>query len=92
MVVVPTVTVLAVIKARLIGATKGHQLLKKKSDALTMQFRQILKRIVETKELMGETMKQAAFALTEAKYAAGDNIKHTVFENVASATIKVRNR
>lgn len=89
LVVVPTVTVLAVIKARLIGATKGHQLLKKKSDALTMQFRQILKRIVETKELMGETMKQAAFALTEAKYAAGDNIKHTVFENVSSATIKV---
>eukprot|EP00243_Klebsormidium_subtile_P008031 TRINITY_DN3684_c0_g1_i1.p1 TRINITY_DN3684_c0_g1~~TRINITY_DN3684_c0_g1_i1.p1 ORF type:complete len:257 (-),score=62.30 TRINITY_DN3684_c0_g1_i1:215-985(-) len=92
LVVVPTVTVLAVIKARLIGATKGHQLLKKKSDALTMQFRQILKRIVETKEMMGETMKQAAFALTEAKYAAGDNIKHTVFENVSSATIKVRSK
>ena len=29
-VVVPTVTVLAVMKARLTGATKGHALLKKK--------------------------------------------------------------
>lgn len=39
--VVPTVTVLAIIKARLIGATKGHALLKKKADALNMRFRQV---------------------------------------------------
>ncbi|BFI30053.1 V-type H+-transporting ATPase subunit D [Marchantia polymorpha subsp. ruderalis] len=88
--VVPTVTVLGVIKTRLIGATKGHQLLKKKSDALTMQFRQILKRIVQTKESMGDIMKASAFSLTEAKYAAGDNIKYIVFENVDAASVKVR--
>eukprot|EP00245_Coleochaete_scutata_P017003 TRINITY_DN8136_c0_g2_i1.p1 TRINITY_DN8136_c0_g2~~TRINITY_DN8136_c0_g2_i1.p1 ORF type:complete len:252 (-),score=58.25 TRINITY_DN8136_c0_g2_i1:788-1543(-) len=88
--VVPTVTVLTVVKARLVGATKGHQLLKKKSDALTMQFRQILKKIVMTKQAMGEMMKASAFALTEAKYAAGENIKHIVFENVDQATLKVR--
>ncbi|GBG89089.1 hypothetical protein CBR_g48799 [Chara braunii] len=90
--VVPTVTVLAVIKARLIGATKGHQLLKKKSDALTMQFRSILKKIVQTKEQMGETMRASAFALTEAKYSAGENIKHVVFENVDQAVLKVRTK
>lgn len=88
--VVPTVTVLTVIKARLVGATKGHQLLKKKSDALSMQFRQILKKIVNTKETMGEVMKAAAFALTEAKYAAGDNVKHVVFENVDQAIVRVK--
>eukprot|EP00249_Psilotum_nudum_P009316 c21850_g1_i1 orf=195-1001(+) len=88
--VVPTVTVLGVVKARLVGATKGHQLLKKKSDALTVQFRHILKRIVEAKESMGETMKSSAFALTEAKYVAGENIKHIVLENVVTATINVR--
>lgn len=38
---VPTVTVLAVMKARLVGATKGHALLKKKADALNMRFRQV---------------------------------------------------
>ena len=90
MTVVPTVTVLTSIKARLVGATKGHQLLKKKSDALSMQFRQILKKIVQTKESMGDVMKTSAFALTEAKYSAGDNIKHVVFENVGLASIKVR--
>ena len=38
----PTVTMLAVMKARLTGATKGHALLKKKADALTMRFRSAL--------------------------------------------------
>lgn len=36
-VVVPTVTVLAMMKARLTGAVKGHALLKKKADALTLR-------------------------------------------------------
>ncbi|XP_077233229.1 vacuolar ATP synthase subunit D (VATD) / V-ATPase D subunit / vacuolar proton pump D subunit (VATPD) [Tasmannia lanceolata] len=90
--VVPTVTVLGVVKARLVGATRGHALLKKKSDALTVQFRQILKNIVSTKESMGTIMKTSSFALTEAKYVAGESIKHIVLENVQSASLKVRSR
>lgn len=38
---------LTLMKARLKGAQKGHSLLKKKSDALTMRFRKILKKIIE---------------------------------------------
>ena len=34
-------------KLRLKGAQKGHSLLKKKADALTLRFRQILKKIIE---------------------------------------------
>ena len=34
-------------KARLKGAQKGHSLLKKKADALTMRFRLILGKIIE---------------------------------------------
>ncbi|KAL7095211.1 hypothetical protein ACP275_10G009900 [Erythranthe tilingii] len=90
--VVPTVTMLGVMKARLVGATRGHALLKKKSDALTVQFRQILKKIVSTKESMGDVMKTSSFALTEAKYVAGENIKHIVRENVQTAALKVRSR
>lgn len=90
--VVPTVTVLGVIKARLVGATRGHALLKKKSDALTVQFRSILKKIVSTKESMGDVMKTSSFSLTEAKYVAGENIKHIVLENVQNATLKVRSQ
>ena len=81
-VVVPTVTVLAVIKNRLGGAKKGHQLLKKKADALNMRFRQILRRILETKEKMGVSLRESNFALTEAKYTAGDSVKHTIVDSV----------
>ncbi|KAL3754775.1 hypothetical protein ACJRO7_001955 [Eucalyptus globulus] len=90
--VVPTVTMLGIMKARLVGATRGHALLKKKSDALTVQFRQILKKIVSTKESMGDIMKASSFALTEAKYVAGENVKHVVLENVQNASLKVRSR
>ncbi|KAI4325167.1 hypothetical protein MLD38_030587 [Melastoma candidum] len=83
---------LGIMKARLVGATRGHALLKKKSDALTVQFRQILKNIVSTKESMGDIMKASSFALTEAKYVAGENIKHIVLENVQNASLKVRSR
>ena len=34
-------------KMRLKGAQKGHSLLKKKADALTLRFRQILGKIIE---------------------------------------------
>mmetsp|Transcript_40661 Transcript_40661/g.100480 ORF Transcript_40661/g.100480 Transcript_40661/m.100480 type:complete len:271 (-) Transcript_40661:126-938(-) len=88
--VVPTVTVLAVIKNRLTGAQKGYRLLKKKADALTMRYRTILKHIVEAKTKMGETMKASAFALTEAKYVAGEGIKHTVLDSVETANVRVK--
>ncbi len=51
--------------------------------------RQILKKIVDTKTAMGENLRASAFALTEAKYAAGD-FRHTVFDNVDQPTVKVR--
>lgn len=43
----PSLRALAQMKLRLKGAQKGHSLLKKKADALTLRFRQILSKIVE---------------------------------------------
>ena len=45
------------------------------------RFRQILKKIVQTKKEMGTTMREASFALIEAKYSAGE-FQHTVFDAV----------
>jgi V-type H+-transporting ATPase subunit D len=78
-------------KARLKGAQKGHSLLKKKADALQMRFRMILSKIIETKTLMGEIMREAAFSLAEAKYATGD-FNQVVLQNVTKAQIKVRTK
>uniref|UniRef100_A0A668UL85 V-type proton ATPase subunit D n=1 Tax=Oreochromis aureus TaxID=47969 RepID=A0A668UL85_OREAU len=78
-----------IMKARLKGAQTGRNLLKKKSDALSMRFRQILRKIIETKTKMGEVMREAAFSLAEAKFAAGD-FSTTVIQNVNKAQVKVR--
>ena len=78
-------------KGRLKGAHKGHSLLKKKADALQMRFRSILKKIVETKQTMGEVMKEAAFSLAEAKFACGD-FSQAVLQNVNKAQLKIRTR
>jgi V-type H+-transporting ATPase subunit D len=79
-------------KARLKGASKGHSLLKKKADALQLRFRMILKKIVETKSLMGEVMKEAQFSLAEAKFAVGGDFNSIVLQNVTKAQIKVKSR
>ncbi|CAH1790951.1 unnamed protein product [Owenia fusiformis] len=85
----PSRMALTTMKGKLKGAQKGHSLLKKKADALTLRFRQILKKIIETKMLMGDVMKEAAFSLAEAKFASGE-INHMVLQNVSKAQTKVR--
>lgn len=47
--------------------------------------------ILQTKTLMGEVMKEAAFSLAEAKFACGD-INQVVLQDVAKAQIKVRTK
>jgi len=76
-------------KTRLKGAQTGRNLLKKKADALTMRFRQILRRIIETKTLMGEVMREAALSLAETKFTMGD-FNQQILQNVNKASIKVK--
>jgi len=82
---------MTLMKARLKGAQKGHSLLKKKSDALTLRFRRLLKSIIETKVMMGDVMKEASFSLTEAYFAAGD-FSLVILENVDKAWTKVKTK
>jgi len=89
--VFPTRQNLQVMKVKLVGAKKGHSLLKKKADALTMRLRNLLRSILEAKDEMGKAFKEGNFALAEVKYAAGD-IKPIVIENVGSAQKRVETR
>jgi len=82
---------LTVMKGKLKGAVRGHSLLKKKSDALTIRFRAILGKIAEAKESMGQQIKDASFALSKAKWAAHPvEISNIVIENVTTATTKLK--
>jgi V-type H+-transporting ATPase subunit D len=52
--ILPSRMNLAVFKQKKVGAKKGFDLLKKKSDALKKSFREILTKILETKKRMGK--------------------------------------
>ncbi|TGZ60636.1 hypothetical protein CRM22_008395 [Opisthorchis felineus] len=88
--VFPSRMALAAMKSRLSGAQKGHRLLKKKSDALTLRFRTILKKIIEAKQMMGEVMKEAIFSLASVKFTTAANINNLVLQNVTRAQRKVK--
>jgi len=75
-------------KGRLIGATKGWRLLKKKRDALKAKFQLLLKEIVTVKLTVGSSLKDASFALAKANWAnAGEDITSTVVERAKKPTV-----
>ena len=63
---------LTLYKGKLIAASKGYDLLKRKSDALKVRFRDIMKQIYSTKVGMADQSSSAFFSLTAAEYAAGN--------------------
>lgn len=81
----PSRMTLQVYKIKAVGAKKGYELLKKKSDALKKAFRAILQKIVESKVRMGSDFKEATMALASAYFAAGD-FSRSVVDNVKQRT------
>lgn len=73
------------------GAQTGHNLLKKKSDALNKRFRAILGKIDDAKRKMGRVMQLAAFSLAEVTYATGD-ISYQIQESITEATFRVQTK
>ncbi|KAJ1558131.1 H(+)-transporting V1 sector ATPase subunit D [Nowakowskiella sp. JEL0078] len=89
--VFPTRMALTAMKIRLKGAVTGHSLLKRKAEALTRRFRDIVKRIDDAKRKMGKVMQVASFSYAEVKYSTGD-IGFQVRESVKAAQLKVRSK
>jgi V-type H+-transporting ATPase subunit D len=81
------------VKVRQKSAQKGHSLLKRKSDALTARFRQILTKIHAAKMAMGQLMKSGALALAELNFATSSDIGYMVREGVTGpAQMKLKAR
>jgi len=74
----PSRNTLAIYKTRVKGAQKGHSLLKKKSDALTIKLREVLRQIYDVKMSVGTNMKTAYFSLVEVYNSAGASIKNQI--------------
>ncbi|PSS10820.1 hypothetical protein M430DRAFT_69266 [Amorphotheca resinae ATCC 22711] len=90
--VFPTRQSLGLMKSKLKGAQTGHDLLKRKSEALTKRFREITRRIDEAKRKMGRVMQIAAFSLAEVTYAVGGDIGYQVQESAKSARFRIRTK
>ncbi|KAK8163297.1 vacuolar ATP synthase subunit D [Phyllosticta citribraziliensis] len=90
--VFPTRQALGQMKSKLKGAQIGHDLLKRKSEALTKRFREITRRIDEAKRKMGRVMQIAAFSLAEVTYAAGGDISYQIQESAKNAKFRVRTK
>jgi V-type H+-transporting ATPase subunit D len=79
----PTRMALGVFKAKLKGAKKGFELLKKKADALKMRLQAMTKEIYNLKMLMSDQASEAYFSVTEAEYSAG-KFQHKVMDAIDS--------
>ncbi|KIW64466.1 V-type proton ATPase subunit D [Phialophora macrospora] len=90
--VFPTRQALGQMNSKLKGAQTGHSLLKRKSEALTKRFREILKRIDEAKRKMGRVMQIAAFSLAEVSYAVGGDVGYQIQESVKTARFRIKTK
>ncbi|ETI21438.1 V-type proton ATPase subunit D [Cladophialophora carrionii CBS 160.54] len=90
--VFPTRQALGQMNSKLKGAQTGHSLLKRKSEALTKRFREILKRIDEAKRKMGRVMQIAAFSLAEVTYAVGGDVGYQIQESVKTARFRIKTK
>lgn len=87
--VLPSRAQLQMWKGKLQGATKGHDLLKRKLEGLKKTFHEVLHDILKTKKGLGEDMNEAVFALAEAQWGAGD-FGRTLVETVKRSSNQVR--
>jgi len=86
--VVPSRMNLNIYKTKIISGKKGHDLLKKKCDALKAKFRTIMLALLDTKKSMGKDADDAFMSFAKATYAAGE-FSNTVKDAVKRATIKL---
>lgn len=74
-------------KARIVGAKKGHGLLKKKRDALKTKFQAMLREIVLCKKAVGNMVKDCALSYAKAEYSCDSDFSQSVLNRVKKPSI-----
>ena len=81
--IVPSQMAKMLYEAKKKAAQKGHDLLKRKADALKAQFMQVTKALIEQKKDLGNKFNQSLIFLAKANFAAvGGDVNRIVDENV----------
>jgi V-type H+-transporting ATPase subunit D len=80
---------LTLYKGKCVGAKKGYELLKKKSDALKVRFRDIMKDITDAKQSLSDQASTAFFSMTQADYATSIDLRQRVLDSQPTATWRV---
>ncbi|XP_061394447.1 V-type proton ATPase subunit D-like [Musca vetustissima] len=79
-------------KQRIVGATTGLSLLKRKRDALELHLRQILSELKKNQEQVRDIMQEARFSMAKAKFLATDFKSVTVEQpDSANAFLHLKN-
>jgi V-type H+-transporting ATPase subunit D len=71
-VIVPSNMALQQSKVKLKSALNGQNLLKRKADALKVQFRNVTKALIEQKKDLGHKFTQSLILLAKANYSTGE--------------------
>ena len=83
--IVPSQMALLQSKAKLKSAQKGRDLLKRKADALKVQFLQVTKALIEQKKDLGNKFNQSLIFLGKANFSTSTgDVNRIVDENVKS--------
>ena len=81
--IIPSQMALLQSKGKLRSAQKGHDLLKRKADALKVQFLQTTKALIEQKKDLGNKFNQSLIFLGKANFSTqGGDVSRIVDENV----------
>lgn len=77
-------------KARVVGAKKGWQLLKKKRDALKTRFQAMLREIIDCKKQLGPMMVDCAFSIAKAEWASETEFASSILSRVKKPSVTVK--
>ena len=80
--IVPSQMALLQSKTKLRSANKGHDLTKRKADALKVQFMQVTKKLIELKKDLGNLSKNSFISLAKVNFSTTGDVARILDENV----------
>ena len=88
--IVPSQMAKLLFEAKKKAAEKGHDLLKRKADALKAQFMQVTKKLIEQKKDLGNKFNQSLIYLAKANFSSSSGDVHRIVDENVKGRAEVR--